>query len=152
MKLIEERIKNVYNSVETIIDKETGEIIDISTNKIDIVVSPQDFCLVYADFWNILLGSPLSKSDVELFAYLVSNYSDGTPFTINSYTKKQVSESTNKSITSYNNSTRQLLEHKLIFSMNNTKVYKINPRYAFKGSSKNRHKSVIEMRSYCKDC
>ena len=56
-----------------------------------------------------------------------------------------------KSVTSYNNSTRNLLTNNLIYSVKG-RVYKINPKYAFNGSSKNRHKAVIEMLSICKDC
>jgi predicted transcriptional regulator len=146
-----DRIKTVETIINTTTDTETGEIIDTNVKKIDILINPDDFCLVYSGFWNVLLDYTLSKADVEMFAYLIHNYSDGTPFSITSYTKEEVAKKSKKSITTYNNSTRCLLKNNLIYSVKG-KVYKINPKYAFNGSSKNRHKAVIEMLSICKDC
>jgi len=148
---MKETVKTVNTVIDTITNVETGEIIDTSVKTIKVLVDPEDFCLVYAGFWNVLLQSPLSKSDIEMFGYLIANYSDGTPFTITSFIKQQLAAKSNKAVSSYDKSTSALLKNNLIYSVQ-AKVYKINPRYAFQGSSKNRHKAVIEMLSVCKDC
>ena len=97
-------------------------------------------------FWNILLENQLSKSDIELFAYLVSHYSDGTLFTINKVLKNEIVKQTGKALSSYNNSTSILLKLNLIYKAQpNTQTYKINPKYAFKGSSSERKKLLIEI-------
>jgi hypothetical protein len=148
---MKDQIKTVGTVIDTLTDIETGEIIDTSVKVIKVVVDPEDFCLVYAGFWNVLLESPLSKSDLEMFAYLIGNYSDGTPFTISGFTKQQIAAKSNKAPSSYDKSTSVLLKNNLIYAVQ-SKVYRINPRYAFQGSSKNRHKAVIEMIEVCKDC
>ena len=148
---MKDQIKTVEKIINTTTDVETGEVVDTNIKKIDILINPDDFCLVYSGFWNVLLDYTLSKADVEMFAYLIHNYSDGTPFSITSYTKEEIAKKSKKSVTTYNNSTRCLLKNNLIYSVKG-KVYKINPKYAFNGSSKNRHKAVIEMLSICKDC
>lgn len=137
-------VKPIRISTSVIISEETGEVIDTSVNTIKILINPDDFCLVYAGLWNVILNSPLSKSDIELFAYLISKYSDGTSFAITGYIKKEISKQSGKSITTYDRSTSSLLTNDLIYKVDK-QVYKINPKYAFKGSSKNRHKAVIEM-------
>lgn len=144
-------IKTVSTLIEKVTSEETGELIDQRTNTIKMLFNSDDFCLVYAGFWNVILNSPLSKSDIELFAYLISNYASGVPFTISEYMKGEVAKVTKKNKTSYNNSVRALLKHNMIFTVSK-RSYKINPRYAFEGSSNMRNKAVIEMVSKCKDC
>lgn len=139
-----DKIKKIKASTTVIVSEETGEVIDTSINIIKVLVNPDDFCLTYAGLWNVLLNNPLSKADIELFAYLISVYSNGTSFTITNYIKKEISKQSGKSVTTYDRSTRSLLENELIYKVDK-QVYKINPKYAFKGSSKNRHKAVIEM-------
>jgi predicted transcriptional regulator len=106
----------------------------------------EDFIPVFFNFWIIIMEKDLSKSDIELLSYLMFNYSDNVPFNISNYVKEQVSIRTGKSKTSYNNSTRKLLESGLIYKVS-CNSYKINPEYAFKGSSADRKKLVIELKS-----
>lgn len=148
---MKDHIKTVYTEVHQKVDSATGELIEESHKKVDILVDPDDFCLIYSGLWNVLLDNPLSKADIDLLAYLIKHYSDNTPFTINGFMKKEISLKTGKSETSYNNSTRSLIKHGLIYEVG-VKTYKLNPRYAFKGSSKNRHKAVINMRTICRNC
>lgn len=146
-------IKTVSTEIETYLDLATGEQLDQRTKSVKMLFNSDDFCLVYAGFWNVILNSPLSKSDIELFAYLINNYASGVPFSVTDYIKETVAKATGKNKTSYNNSVRALLEHKMIFTTaEGSRSYKINPRYAFEGSSKLRNKAVIEMVSHCKDC
>jgi hypothetical protein len=146
-----DQIKTVNRTINIVTDVETGEVIDTSIKEVKVLINTDDFALVYAGLWNVILQNPLSKSDIELFSYLINNYSDGTPFTINSYTKEEISKKSGKATTSYNKSTAALLKHQLIYSVQ-SRVYKINPKFAFAGSSKNRHKAVIEMTEICKTC
>lgn len=146
-----DKVQKVSTVINTTTDTETGEIVDVAIKNIKIIIDPDDFCLVYSGFWNVLLEYTLSKADVEMLAYLISNYSDGTPFTITSFTKEEIAKKSNKSVSSYNNSTRVLINNELIYSVKG-RNYKLNPKYAFAGSSKNRHKAVIEMMELCKTC
>lgn len=138
------KIKKVQTQVENYIDSETGEVLEQNIKTIKVVVNKDEFFLAYAGMCDVLLNKKLSKCDVELYAYLLKQCSEGREFTINAYTKEQAAKYTGRNPTSYNNSTRSLLKHGLIYKVAN-RTYKINPEYAFKGSSKNRNKAVIEL-------
>jgi hypothetical protein len=143
---MKDTLKTHHKEITIVTSVETGEVLDISKKDIKVLTDTDDFCLTYVGLWNVLLDNPLSKSDIELFSFLVQNYSDGTPFTITDYIKQQISIKSGKVPSSYNNSTRSLLKSELIYKVGK-KDYKINPKYAFQGSSKNRHQAVIEMLS-----
>lgn len=145
-------IKTVRIETERYIDFDTAEQRDVSINEIKVVVNSDDFALIYAGLWDVILGNPLSKADIEMFGYLIQNYADGTPFTITSYIKKCVADKANKSITTYDRTTSVLLKHQLIFSVDGKRTYKINPRYAYKGSSNNRKSALINMKETCVNC
>lgn len=138
------KTKIVSNNTETLIDKETGEVLSMNTKQVKLLLDKTKFALVYTTMWDALIGADLSKSDIELFSYLVSNYGDGTIFTINSYIKEEISKKSGKKVSSYNNSTRKLLSKELILRKSK-KNYIINPVYAFQGSSNTRKKIVLEL-------
>jgi len=144
-------IKTVHTEVTQTVDTNTGEIVDVSSKDIKIVVNSEDFCLVYAGLWNVILDNPMSKSDIELLSYIIKNYSDGTPFCITQYVKERVAQKTGKSKTTYDRSTAALKKYKLIIPVSG-RTYILNPRYAFKGSSTNRKKALVELVEVCKDC
>ena len=146
-----ESIKTIKKDIITEVDSETGELLDVSINEHKIVMGQDKFTLVYANFWNNIMESNLSASDIELLAYLISNYSDGTPFSISLPIKTDISKSTGKSPSSYDRTTKKLLDAKFIYSVGG-RTYKLNPRYAFQGSSKNRKKAIIEMIGDCSNC
>lgn len=148
-----DKLKEVTTNVTQVVDSETGEVLDQSVKKIKVVTNSDDFALIYASIWDKIIGSDLSKSDLELFAFLVKNYSDGTPFSISNFIKQQVANKSNKSVTSYNKSTNSLLNANFIVRVKDSKrVYLINPRYVFKGSTKMRKKALIEILEDCKGC
>lgn len=145
-------IKTIHSTLAYEIDSETGEEISYERKDIKIVVNPDDFALVFASFWNSIIEKPLSKSDVELLGYLIQNYAEGTVFTINKAIKEILSKRSGKSASSYNNSTKHLLEYDFIFQVGDSKSYKLNPRYAFKGSTNDRKQALISMTEHCKTC
>lgn len=145
-------IKPIKIETTDTIDFETGELVDRSIKEINVLINPDDFALIYAGLWDVILGNPLSKADIEMFGYLIQNYADGTPFTITNYIKKCVAGKANKSITTYDRTTAVLLRHQLIFSVDGKRTYKINPRYAYKGSSNNRKSALISMKETCVNC
>jgi hypothetical protein len=145
-------VKNIQTEIEKIINDDTGEILEINKKQVEILVNLDDFALIYAGMWNVILENPLSKADVELFGFLIQNYADGTPFTITRYIKAELSKKTKKSPTTYDRCTKVLLDLGLIFAVDKGRTYKINPKYAFKGSSANRNQAVIKMKSICINC
>ncbi len=132
-------------TIEKVIDKETGE--ELSTDVMNhqyLVGKPEEFYLVYNSLLNILAKWELSVSDLNLYSYLCVHYANGSIFNISESIKKEVGELNKKQPSSFNNSTRALLSIGLIVKVAN-KTYKLNPRYIYKGSSKNRSKALFEI-------
>lgn len=143
IQVVQRIVREQYN--------EEGEMIDVAESNISICTDQTDFALVYANIWNILEDHNLGKVDIVLLGYLIQHYADGRVFTINGGLKKELAERSKLSVTSFNNSTRKLLDRGLIYSIEG-RSYKVNPRYAFKGSSKDRNKAIVTMSNYCKNC
>jgi predicted transcriptional regulator len=138
------QLKKVKSTITELVDFETGELVDTSIKDISILIDKERFSLVYASFWQILTEANLSKSDIELFAHLVGEYASGTMFTITYDIKKLVSDKSGKSPSSYDKSTKKLLDAQFIIK-EGKQSYIINPRYAYEGSSKNRKKLLVEL-------
>jgi len=137
-------LKTVQTFIESFIDKESGELLDVSIKKTQIVLDKEKFSLVYASFWDAVTESDLSKSDIELFGYLLSNYGEGTIFSITNTIKQIIAKKSGKNISSYNKSTRALIDAGFILEISK-KNYVINPIYAYEGSSMNRKKAILEL-------
>ena len=106
-----------------------------------------NICMTEPIFWEKLITSKISKSDIELFSYLTTLYGENDSFTINNFIKETLSKKTNKSITTYYASTKKLLDNDFIYSLGK-KVYKINPNYFFKGNIEDKIKAIKEMDNY----
>lgn len=141
------KIKTINTNTTTIIDGETGEVLNNCIKKIKVVTDTDDFALIYVGFWNALIGNTLIKADIELLAYILKNFSDGRLFSITKVMKEEICKETGKNITTYNNCTRVLVHNNFIIKKG-TRTYVVNPEYAFKGSSKNRNKAVIELSNF----
>ena len=141
------KIKTVNKTTTIVVDKETGEVLETAVNNVKMIVDNEEFMLVYVGFWNAIRGNKLSKSDIDLLAFLIEHYCDGTPFGISKYIKEKVAKQTGKSITTYNNCTRVLVDENFIIEVG-TKTYVVNPAYAFKGSSNKRNKAIIELTNF----
>lgn len=138
------QIKTSFTKVESVIDSETGEILDTVVNKHKYVVSKEKFLLFYVEALNIFITNELKPVDKELYAYLLSLYPEGTPFTITRYIIEQVCKKSNKKVTSYKKSPAALIKANLLYKVSD-RSYKINPEFAYMGSTSNRKKAIIEM-------
>lgn len=149
---MQNKLKVVSQKVNNYIDTETGELIETSVKENKILVSDKDtFSLIYTQCMNVIEKWDLTISDLQLFAYLVNNYNGGQMFSVTVSMKKELSIKTNKSHTSYNNSTRKLVDKKLIVQVS-PKTYRLNPTYIWAGTQKARRKAIIEILEKCEDC
>lgn len=148
---MKDQIRTVSIQRDVIIDKETGEIEKVFENKVQIVTNSDKFALIYASLWNVITESNLSKADIDILGYLINTYGSGAAFQITAGIKEDVAKKSGKSPTTYNKSTKALLETGFIYKIGG-RSYKLNPKYAFEGSSNNRKQALIEMKNYCKTC
>ncbi len=138
--------------VVKIVDDKTGEILneEVVFNKY-LADSDDEFYLVFTSLMNIWEQWNLSVSDLNMFAYLCSKYANGAEFSITQNIKDQVAIKTGKSITTFNNTTRNLIKQGLLVKVGH-KSYKLNPRHIYQGSSKNRKRALFEILNICPNC
>ena len=137
--------------INNFIDFETGEIIESNTNGNTILVgSEEEFYLMYASLViNFLAAS--NDPAVKLFSGLIKRYSAGQEFELSGYLKGVIAEETNGNVKSFNNAVTKLKRLKAITEIV-PKIYKINPRFIFKGSSSQRKKNLMAILEFCPDC
>lgn len=144
-------LKTITAEKYTIIDKDTGEILDQNVNRISYLAnSREDFYLMYSSMVIILKAS--KDVNMKLFASLLERYSHGVEFSMNGELKKIIAKECECSPRSLDNSFSFLVKENIIVKIG-ANLYKINPRHIFKGSNDQRNrelKSILEL--YCKDC
>lgn len=144
-------LKTSYVETQTTIDKETGEILDVTINKTSYLANTkEDFYLMYSSMVLILKGS--SDVKMKLFASLLERYSRGQEFSMSKGLKDIIAKETDCKARSLDSAFTELVRANIIVKIE-TQLYKINPRHIFQGSSINRNnqlRAIIELG--CKDC
>lgn len=134
-----------------IVDYETGEVLESNTKKHTYIAnSKEDWFITYSSLLGIF--NDLSLGAIKVYAYILKSYNFGTQFEIGGATRTTISEYCKISESNVAASLAELKTKELLYSPRRS-VYIINPRYAFKGSTSNRDKSlkaIIELG--CKDC
>lgn len=143
-------LKTGVTNVETIVDSETGEIIDVEIKRHSYLANTkEEFLLLYSSMLSVFMN--MEQSEIRVFGYLLK-YADGITFAINKPMRIEISNSTKLTErTIYN--TIKILESKSLIFKHQSGVYQINPRYAFRGSTSERNqalKAIIELG--CPDC
>lgn len=132
---------------------EDGELLDrqIKHHKY-IANTKEEFFIGYVSLLGIFLN--LSAPCIKVYAYLLSYNKAGEPIGINKGVKTIMSDVIGIKMTTIDNTLGELVKSNLLYRPRDIRgVYYINPRYAFKGSTKDRNntlKTIIELG--CKDC
>lgn len=133
------------------LDFDSGEIVENRMEFKYLAGDPGDFVLVYTELLNVIQRWKLSYAAIVMLTYLLENYADSTIFSITKAVRKDVSERSGMSETTFYNVTRELLSHKLIVEVSH-RSYRLNARYAFKGSSASQKKAMFELLQIDKSC
>lgn len=95
----------------------------------------------------------LSLPEVRLYCYLLENYNIGSIVSLGRSAKELISKEIGIAAGTISNSLVGLVEKKLIYRLEGKGVYKLNPRYAFKGGSVDRNKALkFTIEVECPDC
>lgn len=136
-------IKTGNTQKSTIVDKETGEVISETFIKHTYIAnSKEQFFIGYVKL--LAAFKDLSGSAIKVYAYLLMNYSPGIMIGINKAVKedmKRYFEFKGNTLSTVDNALVELRRENLLYR-ESAGGYYINPRYAFKGSTSNRDKSL----------
>lgn len=131
---------------------EGGEVLEEEPiiKTVSYIAGKDEFYLMYSYFIDVLMHSKDMK--LKVYAYLLEKYNAGTEFQLGNPIKKIIAEKLDTSVSAISNTITQLKKDNLLYSPDRG-LYMLNPRYAFKGSSKERNKQlkvIIELG--CRDC
>ena len=135
----------------TIVDTDTGEILETTVNKTTYLANTkEEFYLMYSSMVLILKAS--SDVRMKLFAALLERYSHGQEFVMSSSLKNIMAEETGCKPRSFDAAFQSLSKDNIVVKVAH-KLYKINPRHIFQGSTSDRNsqlKAMIELG--CREC
>ena len=138
------------HTIDTV-SEETGEIVGTVVNKTTYLAnSKEQFYLMYSSMVLILKDS--TDVRMKLFASLLERYSEGQEFSMSKSLKEVIGIECGCSARSLDTPFTYLVRKNIIVEIG-TRLYKINPRHVFKGSTGVRNKNlkaIIELG--CKDC
>jgi hypothetical protein len=140
--------------INRVIDSETGEELEVDVIKHTYLAGSKDqFFLGYVTM--LSLFQKMSAPSIKVFSYILERYNAGVMIGINTPIRNEMQKVLGFTADStIKNALTELVKVKLLYRENNVNgAYYINPRHAFKGSSRDRDKLlkvVIEL--YCENC
>lgn len=131
---------------------EDGEIIDehVKQHKY-LAATKEQFFLGYVSMLGMVYRE-LTGPEIKVYAYLLEKYSSETPIGIVKAIKEEMGKQIGIKLGTIDNALSGLTSKGMIYSTGKA-VYKMNPRYAWKGGSASRNKAlkaVLEME--CPHC
>lgn len=137
----EPKVKVGYVETNTVVDKDTGEVIDVVVNKSTYLANTkEEFYLMYSSMILVLKGSTDVK--IKLFAALLERYSKGQEFSMSSAFKEVIAEETNCKPRSLDSAFTSLIESEVIIRLA-PRLYRVNPLHVFQGSTSTRNESLL---------
>ena len=148
-------LKTSFVEKTNYIATETGELIKTDLKKHTFIAnSKEQFFIGYVSLLGIFRN--LNGSEIKVYAYLLEKYNSESPISINDTVRKLISKATGVKEGTINNCLCKLSdssETSPLLAKLGKGTYQLNPRYAFKGSTKDRNnslKTLIELG--CKNC
>jgi hypothetical protein len=143
-------LKTGTTEVNTIIDKETGEIIETSIKRHTYIADNKEIFFIG---YSSLIGAfmEMSQAEIRIFGYCL-RFAKGVHFDISKKIRLDISAFTGLNERTVLNTLPVLLEKGILYK-HSSGLYQLNPRYAFEGSTaerSNQLKILIELG--CKDC
>lgn len=143
-------LKTGIKEVSTIVDSETGEILDVQINEHKYLASSkEEFFMGYSALIGVFMK--MNQAEIRIFGYCL-RFVKGVKFDISKKMRISMSAEIDINERTIHNTLPLLVEKNLLF-MHPDGLYQINPRYAYQGSTTERNhalKAIIELG--CKDC
>lgn len=143
-------LKKGNTEIETIIDSETGEILDTNMKVHKYLANTkEEFFMCYSALIGVFMQ--MTQAEVRIFGYLL-RYAKGIKFDITKKLRVDMSDSIDINERTILNTLPTLIEKRILFQHEGG-LYQLNPRFAYQGSVVERNgalKAIIELG--CKDC
>ena len=123
------------------IDASTGEVLSETEKQHTYMAgSKEQFFLMYATTLSIFYKD-LSGPEIKLYAYLLDHYNFGSSIVITRPLKEEIGTVIGLKVGTIDNALNAIVKTGLIYRTAKT-MFKLNPRYAFKGSQADRSKQL----------
>lgn len=138
-------LRTSVTHIDSIVNKETGEVIEQAvTNYKYLANSKEPFMFVYLDLLPVLMK--LRGSSIKVYLFLLEKFNCGELLGINGAIKELISTVIDTSTGTINNALTELCKSGLLLkSSGKSGGYYINSRYAFRGGSLKRNKSLTNL-------
>lgn len=145
-------LKTVYRHVDTITDKETGEVLDVQIAEHSVLVTTkEEFVQLYTSVESKLYNLPLSAERV--WTYCILHCQKDNIITFTAYDKTIIKEKWGLGFSTTANALTTLVNNRLLIKTTSKSVYRVNPNYAWKGTSNDRNKLLKYVLTVeCPDC
>ncbi len=135
----------------TVIDGENGVILDERVKKYKYLAkNKEEFFIIYSSLIGIF--KKLTAPEIKVYCHFLEKYPIGTDIVMINKSRVKVGKELGISPGTVANALTKLTEKKLIYSTDRG-FYKLNPRYAFQGSTADRDKLLrVVLEVECPEC
>lgn len=139
-------LKRAFTNTKMVVDADTGELLQEDVQVVKYLANNKEqFFLVYASLLGLF--QEMTAPEVKVYSYILEHYLSDSVIALPKGLKQVIGDKLKLKLGTVNNAITKLNDKKLIYSTQRG-LYKINPRYAFKGSTKERNqmlKFVLEV-------
>jgi len=142
MKLTAQKshLRTSHTNTTTVVN-ENGEVLHQDINNIKYLASTQEeFFIIYASTIGIV-EKGMSEAETKLYAHILRNYNVGAEIGISKQMRINLGKKLELNERTILNTLGMLTDKKLLYTTSKG-IYKINPRYAYKGSTINRNRDL----------
>lgn len=145
-------LKTSHTHSEQTVVKETGEVVHEEIQNIKYLANTQEeFFLIYSSLIGII-EEGMSQAESSLYAHLLKNHNVGADIGISKQIRLSIGKKLGLNERTVLNTLGMLVEKNLIYTTAKG-VYKINPRYAYRGSTAARNRDLkIMLEVECPHC
>jgi hypothetical protein len=144
-------LKTSHTNTSTVISSD-GEVLEQEVNNIKYLANnKEEFFIIYSSLIGIV-EKGMSEAETKLYAHLLQSYNIGAEIGISKQLRINLGKKLDLNERTILNTLGMLSEKKLIYTTSKG-IYKINPRYAYKGSTINRNRDLkVVLEVECPTC
>lgn len=140
-------LKTNLKEVQTLVDFETGEIIEVNTkNHKFLASSKEEFFITYSSIMGVFMQ--MTQAEVRIFGYCL-RFAKGVKFDISKKLRLSMAKEININERTILNTLPSLLDKGVLY-LHSDGLYQLNPKYAYQGSTSERNealKVILELES-----